>query len=301
LTLYIGVDGGGTHTRAVVVDRAGRELGRAEGGGSVVRVDAPAQAARAVIDTVRSAAEVAGAELPAATLWAGLAGAGSREARVTVEHELAGAGLARDVIVGTDVEAAFQDAFGDGPGVLLIAGTGSIAWARDAEGQTERVGGWGERLGDEGSGFSIGLEALRSVARAEDGRGEATRLQAVVLEELGLSEPGELVAWTATASKAQVAGLVPVVAAAAGRGDAVAAHIMDRAVAELTEHLTAVVGRGGSGGSAPDLVLWGGLLQPGGSLRVAMERAVTPLPLRLVTRDVDPALGAATLARKTRS
>lgn len=301
MTLYVGVDGGGTHTRAVVVDRAGRVLGRAEGGGSVVRVDAPARAARAVIDTVRSAAKVADAELPATTLWAGLAGAGSREARVTVERELAGAGLAEDVIVGTDVEAAFQDAFGDGPGVLLIAGTGSIAWARDAEGETERVGGWGDRLGDEGSGFSIGLEALRSVARAEDGRGEATRLHGAVLEELGLSDPADLVAWAATASKAQVAGLVPVVAAAAREGDAVAAHILDRAVAELTEHLAAVVGRGGSGGSAPEVVLWGGLLQPGGSLRAAMEKALDRLPVRLAKRDVDPALGAATLARKTRS
>jgi N-acetylglucosamine kinase-like BadF-type ATPase len=301
VTLFVGVDGGGTHTRAVVVDGEGRELGRAEGAGSIVRIDAPGAAARAVVETVRAATMDAGVDLPVSTLWAGLAGAGAREARADVERELSTAGLARTVVVGTDVEAAFQDAFGDGPGILLIAGTGSIAWARNGEGEIERVGGWGELLGDEGSGFSIGMAALRAVVRAEDGRAEATRLRAEVMDHLGLGAPEDLVDWVATATKARVAALVSVVVTAAQSGDGVASHILAQAVTELMEHVTAVIERGGPWQGPPELVLWGGLLQPGGSLRPAVEEAIASLPVHLASCSVDPALGAATLARSTRS
>lgn len=300
MTLFVGVDGGGTHTRAVLVDEAGRELGRAEGGASVVRVEAPESAARVVIETVRAAADMAGVDLPADVLWAGLAGAGSRDARVGVEVALSAAGLAERTVVGTDVEAAFEDAFGDGPGILLIAGTGSIAWARSADGRLERVGGWGDRLGDEGSGFAIGMAALRAVVRAEDGRGEVTRLRAAVIEHLGLGAPSDLIAWVATASKARVAALVPVVVTAAQEGDGVARRILDEAVAALTDHLTAAVERGGPWENPPELVLWGGLLQPDGSLRGAVEPAARSLPVQLSARSVDPALGAVSLARKAR-
>lgn len=296
MTVFVGVDGGGTHTRAVVVDAQGRELGRAQRRGAVVRVHAPQVAARAVRDAVRAAAKRADVTLPATALWAGLAGAGTEEAREAVGRALEASELAEHVVIGTDVEAAFHDAFGDGPGILLIAGTGSIAWARGVSGNVVRVGGWGDRLGDEGSGFAIGSAALRATTRAEDGRGRPTLLHARVLEQVGVDAPDELVAWVARAAKGDVAALVPLVVAASKEGDEAATEILDRAVADLCDHVLAAVERAGPWPDPPELALCGGLLQPDGSLRGAMEVAVRSLPVRLRSGPVDPPLGAARMA-----
>lgn len=296
MTPVVGVDGGGTRTRAVIVDHEGRELGRAESRGALASAGTPGAAAAAVSEAVRAAASEAGAALPATGLWAGLAGAGAAAARLAVQKELAGAGLADRVVVGTDAEAAFRDAFGDGPGILLIAGTGSIAWARGPSGEVVRVGGWGERLGDEGSGFAMGRAALRAVVRAEDGRGAATELAARLLSHLGLAGPEQLVSWAEGAGKGDVAALAPIVASVAADGDRAAARIVDETVAELSDHLGAAVERAGPWPRPPELALWGGLLQEGGALAGASERIVAGCGARLVSRPLDPAMGAARLA-----
>jgi N-acetylglucosamine kinase-like BadF-type ATPase len=296
MTFVIGVDGGGTHARAVLIDQDGQELARGEAAGAVVRVAAPAAAARAVGEAVRTAAARAGVGLPGAVLWAGLAGAGSPDARLGVEKELEGAGIAERIVVGTDVEAAFHGAFGTGPGILLISGTGSIAWARTSGGAVVRVGGWGERLGDEGSGFAIGSAALRAVARAQDGRGPSTTLTERVLAQLALESVDALIPWKAGADKADVARLVPLVSKAATEGDEVARDVLSQAVRELCDHLAAALERGGPWPEPPELVLAGGLLADDGALHGAMSVAASAYPVRLSPRRIDPALGAAKLA-----
>ncbi len=296
MRLFVGVDGGGTHTRAVVVDENQQELGRAMGPGAVVTPGAPDASVRAVADAVRAAVREAGGQLPVERLWAGLAGAGSDEGRLGVTRGLEGAALADQVVVGTDVEAAFHHTFGSHPGILLIAGTGSVAWGRSAAGDLVRVGGWGERLGDEGSGFAIGLAALRAILHASDGRGARTSLTASVVGTLGLERPEALVAWCAAATKGDVAALVPVVVEAAEGGDMAARAILDAAVEDLSAHVAAAVERTGPWEESPVLVLWGGLLQPGGPLRSALEAAAAEHSCELDSRTVDPALGAAWLA-----
>ncbi|MCH7530561.1 MAG: hypothetical protein IIB36_02225 [Gemmatimonadetes bacterium] len=289
----VGVDGGGTSMRAVVLDDTGAEIARAEREGAVVTAEAPDEAASAVAAAVRAAAEQGGVTLPVRALWAGLAGAGGEEARDAVTVALSRVGLAESVEVGTDVEAAFHDAFGDGPGVMLIAGTGSIAWARDEGGVMHRVGGWGQHVGDEGSGYWMVMEALRCVARAEDGRGAATLLRESVLESLGLLDPTELVAWVASASKGEIAALVPDVAHAASAGDAGAVEILERAVEMLARHLTTVVERSGPWSEKPRLALWGGLIWEGGPLRDPLLTAIAGHDLPLVDVALDPPMGAA--------
>ena len=104
----IGVDGGGTLARAVVLDAEGREVGRAEGPGAVADARDPRAAALAVADVCAAAAMAVGASLPVEALWAGLAGAGREAARVAVQMELGRMGIAAEVQVGTDVAAAFH-------------------------------------------------------------------------------------------------------------------------------------------------------------------------------------------------
>jgi glucosamine kinase len=293
VTLFIGVDGGGTRTRAVIVDDDGREVGRASGAGAVATASQPELAAAAVIRAVQEAAATSGVRLPASVLWAGLAGAGTPAARDGVRTALEQEGVADRVVVGTDVEAAFQHAFGDRSGVLLIAGTGSIAWIRDEAGEVRRVGGWGRHVGDEGSGFAMGLDALRLVTRAADGRAEPTSLATRVLEQCALSSLEEVVPWIETAKKGEVAALAPLVVAEADGGDPGAAALVGAAVDGLVAHVRAACGE-----TKPTVVLWGGLVADGGPLRSRVLEALAQEGFSATSRPLDPGLGAAMLARE---
>jgi len=296
MTFVIGVDGGGTRARAVVVDRDGNEVGRAQVRGAVVTAGEPEEAARAVEAAVEAAVEHAGVHLPAAILWAGLAGAGNERARRALEGALPPS-LSRRTVVGTDAEAAFHDAFGSGPGVLLIAGTGSVVWARGEDGTIRRVGGWGRHLGDEGSGYALGSEGLRGIAHAEDGRGPATALRGGALEALGVEAVVDLIHWADTATKAQVASLAPLVVDAADAGDAVAERIVTAAVHALVVHVTAAFAAvGPDSGPPPELVLWGGLIAEGGPLRARLLDELAATGRTVSDRSLDPPLGAARLA-----
>lgn len=288
----------------MVIDRQGRELGRGDFAGAVVTASDPARAADAVSEAVGRAAERAEVVLPADAMWAGLAGAGNEVARNAVREALAERDLARRLVVGTDVEAAFHDAFGAGPGVLLIAGTGSIVWARSDVGEVHRVGGWGRHLGDEGSGFALGVRALRHITRAEDGRSPPTELRASILSALELDAVEDLVAWIERASKADVASLAPLIVDVAGNGDAGALAIVEHAVASLRSQVEASLRRlwgSAEDGPAPEVVLWGGLIAGEGPLRRRVEDALTDLGVAVGTRTLDPPMGAARLALADRA
>lgn len=293
---YIGVDGGATRTRAVVIDAEGRELSRSLGPAAAVDARHPERAAAVVEAVVRDTARDAGVTLPCAGLWAGLAGTGRETARSGVERALLARQLAEQVGVGTDVEAAFEDAFGGRPGILVCSGTGSIALGRSEAGRVARVGGWGSLLGDEGSGYQIGLESLRRVARHVDGRGPETRLQEAVLEAIGLVHVDELVIWAHDATKGDIAGLAPVVARSADEGDAVAGEILLNAIAELEGHLVTLLEILGPWHARPVVALAGGLLDPGGPLRRGMETLVQGHHVELQPRRLHPVLGAARIA-----
>jgi glucosamine kinase len=292
----IGVDGGGTGSRAVVLDAGGREVGRTSGPAAVADARQPGVAARAVAELCADAALAAGRSLPADGVWAGLSGAGREAARGAVESELARMGVGRRVRVDTDVAAALHDAFADGPGILLIAGTGSIAWGRAEDGREGRVGGWGQHIGDEGSGYAIGVEALRRVTRHADGRAPETELGSRVLDRLGLDRVDELVGWVREAERSEVAALAPVVVETAGLGDGVAEEIVHRAVQELERHVVTMRETLGPWSTTPSVALGGGLLHPGGPLRDRLEEALARRGVRPLGRKLDPALGAARLA-----
>ncbi len=190
----------------------------------------------------------------------------------------------------------------DGIGVAIISGTGSLAFGRNAAGQTARAGGWGYLIGDEGSGYAIARQALQAVARAWDGRGPQTAIGDRLLAELGLAQPGELIqtVYGRPQDREWLAGLARVAVAAADEGDPVACQIIDEAAAELATMCWAVANQleMRTGSSPLHLAMAGGLLA---NASAARDRVVQRLRARGFERiEVqlvpDPVAGAVRLA-----
>ncbi|MEX2047265.1 MAG: BadF/BadG/BcrA/BcrD ATPase family protein, partial [Chloroflexota bacterium] len=169
--IVVGIDAGASKTRAFAVDQAGTVVGRGAGGGGNLLTSPDPQGAIAA-----ALAEALGGR-PAEAVVLSCAG-GDREIERTRGHEI----LARHappgakLLVTHDAIAALYAGNPTGCGVVLIAGTGSIAYGRNAEGEEDRAGGWGYLIGDEGSAVWCGLEALRAISHSVDGRGAPTRM-----------------------------------------------------------------------------------------------------------------------------
>lgn len=296
--VFIGIDGGGTHARAVVLDHAGRELARLAGPPGLLDPLDPASGVENLARLARDALHEAAVAAPAAGLCCGLAGAVRAAERDAVQSALAACGIAHAIVITGDAEAAMADAFGEGSGILLIAGTGSIARARADDGRLVRVGGWGTLLGDEGSGYAIGLAALRAVLRAEDGRDPPTTLTAAVLRTTACASPFDLIRYAAAASKRDIAALAPLALHATDAHDPATARIREDAVSHLTE--LAVCAARQAALSRASLALGGGLLQPGGPLRDPVAAGIRQrLPdTALIPHSIDAARGAARLAMR---
>jgi glucosamine kinase len=301
-TLLIGVDGGGTKTHVIVADPDGTERASAEGTGSAV---APGRAERSA-DAIAQAIETALAsehlqDGRVAIVVAGLAGVGRDEERRAVEQALASRGIADEIRIVPDAEIALTDAFGDGGGILVIAGTGSIAYGRNQTGEMARCGGWGPAFGDEGSGTWIGRRALGIVAAAADGREAATALTGAILTAAQVNEPHELIPWAAAADNAAIAALAPVVFNTA-QTDPRANALVDLAVEELVLHVRALARQlFGDDRAAFSVALAGGLLSRGSMLRTKLEhRLKSSVPgAHIHNEDVVPARGAVRLAVRT--
>ena len=296
MSFFLGVDGGGTRTRVALVDGAGRELARVEGPPTLIDPANPNATIGVVAYLCREVASKSGVDLPVAGLWAGIAGAGTEPTGGIVEAALRDAGLSSRTAVGGDAEATFHDAFPSGPGILLISGTGSIALGRGVDGSRVRVGGWGAHLGDEGSGYRIGMSALRALAQGEDGRGVSTDLRDPVLKALGVASPPDLIKWRASARKADVASLVPLVCEVAEAGDRAATIVIEKAVDALVEHVQTLIRRLELQPGPPEVALAGGLIEEDGPLRYRLARAIEGLPCRIQEGALDGARGACSLA-----
>jgi N-acetylglucosamine kinase-like BadF-type ATPase len=175
-----------------------------------------------------------GGDSQADVLCCALAGARGPAERAALADALAARGVARHIHIVTDAEAAMWDAFRGGPGILVIAGTGSVVWGTGVDGRTLRVGGWGHLLGDEGSGYAIGLGALRELARTADGWSEGASLADRLLPAMGIDGFGKLVHWTTAAKKREIAALAPLVLAA---DDEAARRVVRQAAAELAQQI----------------------------------------------------------------
>ena len=190
--LVLGVDGGGTKTRAVVVGARGRVLGEGEAGPSNPLRVGVSEAANAIREAAeRACAEAGVRRLEIVAAEVGLAGVKRADIRERMRAALAELGI-KSIEVVTDADIALYGATEGKPGLVIIAGTGSICCGINGRGRRACAGGWGPVAGDEGSGSWIARRALQSVARASDGRGRKTALVEAACEFFNVTKAEDL-------------------------------------------------------------------------------------------------------------
>jgi len=294
--IVAGVDGGASRTRLILANEKGEELASVEGAHSAMRPGSAEASGRVIADMMREAlAAAAILDAVPTILYAGFAGVGREEERRDLETELNKLGVAEEVIVDNDASIAMTDAFDEGPGIIVLAGTGSIAHGRGIDGSLARCGGWGIAFGDEGSGAWIEKRALGIVAAAADGREPPTALTGSILTAAEVNAPEDLIPWAIAASTTTIASLAPVVLATAVAGDPRANALVSLAAEELVVHVRALALRlFGDERSAIPVALSGGLLQKGSLLKKKLEQRIrSAVPgAQIRTAEIIPARGA---------
>jgi N-acetylglucosamine kinase-like BadF-type ATPase len=266
-----GVDAGASQIVAVA-SRDGNVVATARGGSANPTNVGIDDAADAILRTLRKA--LAGAHPDA--IYVGAAGAGRQDVAETLRFLIASAFPRAIVGVGDDASIALRSAIPHGPGIVLIAGTGSIALADDG-GRTYRVGGLGYLLGDEGSAFWIGMSALRELGRVYDGRRAPDELSDLAARDLGLGSRAALLdyMYDQRPAVAKIAVLAPGVIALAGKGNRAAIHVVEGAAGELTELVKSVARIADLIDKAPAIALSGGLTYEDNMLTAALEKRFT--------------------------
>jgi N-acetylglucosamine kinase len=207
-----------------------------------------------------------------------------------------------DTAIVSDAASALAGGTGCRPGVVVIAGTGSIAYGENGLGETARAGGWGWRLGDEGSGYTIGLKAIMAALRAHDGRAPETLLKRRIINHLGLDDIDGIIDWVYEQGREprDIAYLVPLVREAEALGDEAAALVMAEAGAELGLVANAVIRRLGLKDGFPVSLNGGVFKQPSGYIMAFEEVVRREAPeCALIEPRMPPLLGSGLLALKS--
>ncbi len=298
----LGIDGGGTKTDAILVARDGT-LGTGESAGpanlNTVGLD---RAAQIIFELAQKCCEnVSSGPDDLYAVGIGLAGAGRDIDRAELHRHLLQLSQKEhfpltSVVVETDWRIALEAAFASGPGVVLLAGTGSIACGKGADGKLFRAGGWGRMLGDEGSGFAISRDAVNAALRAHDGRSPQTMLLEFALQHFAVSSVEELI-HKLYHEHADVASFVPKVLQAETKGDSVAHGILSRAADELIDLIRALITKIQPGGKV-SIALMGGLLEKENVYsKMTREKLVSTFSPVVIQKPKFPAVyGAAILA-----
>lgn len=295
----LGIDAGGTKTVCLLADGDGRVRASARGPGANLQSLGELEVEKVLHEVMDSV--LAGERTAPAAICLGIAGVDRPHDNAIIRGIMRRIGHKAPVLVINDALAALVAGAGDdGPGIVLIAGTGSICYGRNEAGLAARAGGWGYILGDEGSGWWIGREALSAVMRAGDGRGPATLLTAGVLEHFAFDQVSDLVheVYHRDTRRRAVAGLSGVVQGATDAGDVVARQILSDAADELVLAVRSVATRLEMRGLQFPLVLSGSLFRVVPTLLsdVLVRLAEVAPRSQPKVLDVEPAMGAVRLA-----
>jgi glucosamine kinase len=233
MAYYLGIDGGGTKTAALIIDESGAERGRGQGGPGNVATHDDAMLTHSLRDALEGACQTA--KLPRntrfAAVCAGIAGYSAAPRRDAFERILRAQVDAESYRIEPDYVIAYWGATHGEPGIIVIAGTGAVSYGRNAEGESAKEDGLGFLLGDRGSGFNLGLHVLRyTLEQMQAGKSDA--LTEAVIAHTGATKIGEIIQWLyGNFSPARVAELAPIVGALAEQGDPAArAHVSEMAM-----------------------------------------------------------------------
>jgi N-acetylglucosamine kinase-like BadF-type ATPase len=243
---YIGVDGGGSKTAALVIDENQHPLGRGLAGASNhlrVGIETATRNIERAVNIALVEAGIAIRNIDYA--YCGIAGADHPAHHQRVVDALRIFFPGGNFIVDTDARIALTGAVGFGSGVVVISGTGSVAFGRNEKGDEARSGGWGPTIGDEGSGYAIARDGLSAIVRAHDGRGKKTKMTEMLCYDYDMCSPEDLprFVYATTTHADDIARYGKLVIQAALQGDEVANEILDRAGRELGECVLAVTRR----------------------------------------------------------
>jgi len=291
----VGVDAGGTSTN-VAVSHGGAFVREVQGPGASATALGVDDAANVIVTTVRRAlAEREHAD----AVFIGAAGAGRETVARALEGLVGSAFRGARVVVGDDAAIALRAAVPSGPGAVVVAGTGSIAYAENGD-RRVRVGGLGYRVGDEGSAFAIGMAAVRHYGRVLDGRARRDETSDLAARALEANDRDAYVAalYDAPLVPARFAALAPAIIAFAGKGNFIATRIVQEASQDLGNLVKSAALQAGLGDASPPVVLAGGLLSENSLLTFLLEtRIVGDIPGAQILRGGDGAArGALRLA-----
>ncbi|MFC1525860.1 BadF/BadG/BcrA/BcrD ATPase family protein [Candidatus Latescibacterota bacterium] len=297
----IGMDGGGTHTRAVLADPAGRVVADDAAGPGNYQLVGLAGVVELVLELVSRLEARSGCSLDPSqlSLCVGLAGAGRVPEQEAIAAGLRRAGVGAQIKIVSDARAGLEGAHGSAPGIVVISGTGSMVLGKSGSGEEVRAGGLGPLLGDEGSGYALVLEGLREVLRARDGWAPATRLTSDLAEAFGLSDWDDVIprVYGGDLDREQIAAAAPVLCDAARDGDAAAQRIVGAGMELLGRQVGAVAGRLAMA-SATDVACLGGVFSRVEQLWPELERGARAEgeKLRRVPARLPPVYGALLMA-----
>ncbi|HEV2801318.1 MAG TPA: BadF/BadG/BcrA/BcrD ATPase family protein [Pyrinomonadaceae bacterium] len=301
--IVLGVDGGGTKTQAVITDEEGQALGTGLAGPSNplrVGVSSAAAAVREAVDRACAEADVRRADIASAQV--GLAGVRRADLKEVMADALRRALGINHLAVVTDADIALYGATNGKPGLVLIAGTGSICCGKNARRRHVCAGGWGPLAGDEGSGSWIGRRALQAVAQATDGRGEATNLDEAACRYFNVASPEDLslAIYAPSMTNERIAGFARHVIEAAEGRDAVAAAIIADAGRELASMACTVIRKLRMERERFQVAHVGGVFSAGELVLAPLRAGIKRLAPQafLAPPQLSPALAAATMARE---
>ena len=294
----LGIDAGGTKTVCLLADEHGTVLAEARRGGANLQAVGELDVEKVLHDVMEEA--IGDRDVPPAAICLGMAGVDRPDDAAVVKSIMKRIGYKARMLVVNDALVALEAGVPGQPGVVIISGTGSISYGRNARGEAARSGGWGYVLGDEGSGYWIGRAALRAVLRQSDHRGPETVLSPLLLEHFGIRRAQELIheVYHTNLKPSAIGSLAQCVQAAFTQGDAVAIGILRAGADELEASALSVARRLDMVGQPFTFILAGGILRAVPWLEQELERRlpVSSPQSRVRLLDREPAAGAVALA-----
>jgi N-acetylglucosamine kinase-like BadF-type ATPase len=294
----LGIDAGATKTVCLLADGDGHVLASARGEGANLAVDAELQVEKVLHAVIEEASR--GLQGAPDAVCLGMAGVDRAEDGRMARTIMRRLGYRSRVLVVNDALAALVAGVDLEPGIVVIAGTGAIVYGCNAQHQAARAGGWGHLLDDEGSGYWIGVNALKAVMREADGRGPQTELTPRILGRFGVSAATDLVqvVYYRDLRRQEIAALSELVEQACAAGDPTACEILEIAASELVRSAASVTARLGMTSERFSYVLSGGVFRGVPSLAQALATRLADVApqSRTIALEVEPAVGAVRLA-----